>query len=84
MKSEGIIDIIILLIWEFFTPVLADGFRLESEFQQVSYCLLDFSLYFGQSHSSTYLQDFQSLFQSFVDYTECTNYNWYHRHFHVP
>ena len=28
-----IIIIIILLIWEFFTPALADGFSLESERQ---------------------------------------------------
>ena len=26
----------------------------------------------------------QSLYQSFGDCTKCTNYNWYHRHFHVP
>ena len=35
--------IIILLIWEFFTPVLADGFLLESECQQVSSSLQDSS-----------------------------------------
>ena len=27
---------IILLIWEFFTPALADGFPLESKRQQIS------------------------------------------------
>ena len=26
----------IILIWEFFTPALADGFPLDSEWQQVS------------------------------------------------
>ena len=35
--------IIILPIWEFFTPVLADGFPLESEWQQVSSSLQDSS-----------------------------------------
>ena len=28
--------IIVLLIWEFFTSALADGFPLESKWQQVS------------------------------------------------
>ena len=37
--------IIILLIWKFFTPALADGFSQESEWQQVSSSLEDSSLY---------------------------------------
>ena len=31
-----------------------------------------------------YSQFFQSLYQVFRDCTERTDYNWYHRHFHVP
>ena len=33
---------------------------------------------------SHYFWVLQSLYQSFGDYTKSTNYNWYHRHFHVP
>ena len=33
-----IIIIIIIIIWEFFTPALADGFSLEFEWQQVTSC----------------------------------------------
>ena len=40
---------IILLFWEFFIPVLADGFPLEFEWQQVSSSLQDSSQYSGQS-----------------------------------
>ena len=85
--------IIILLFWEFFTSALADGFPLESERQQVSTSLGDSSQYSGRSqqyssldglHSSSYFQLLQSLQQSFGDCTERTNYNWYHRHFHIP
>ena len=42
-------EIIILLFWEFFTSVLADGFSLEVEWQQISLNLWDFSLYSGLS-----------------------------------
>ena len=34
--------------------------------------------------SSSYFQILQSLYQSFGDCTKSTNYNWYHRNFHVP
>ena len=37
-----------LLLWEFLTPVLTDGFSLEFERQQVSSSLLDSSQYSGQ------------------------------------
>ena len=40
-----IIIIIILLIWAFFTPVLADGFPLESVWKQVSSSIQDSPLY---------------------------------------
>ena len=35
-------------------------------------------------YSSSYFQVLQSLYQSFGDCAGSTNYNWYHRHFHVP
>ena len=39
----NLMGIITLLIWEFFTPTLADSFSLESETQQVSSSLKDSS-----------------------------------------
>ena len=65
-------------------------FLLEFEWQQVSSSLQDSSQYYGRSqyccsldnlHLSCYFQVLQSLYQSFND---CTNYNWYNRHFHIP
>ena len=82
-----------LLSFEFFTSALVNGFSLEFEWQQVSSSLQDSSQYFGRSqqcysldslHSSSYFQVLQPLYQSFGDCTKCTNYNWYHHHFHVP
>ena len=67
---KSIIIIIILLIWEFFAPVLADGFPLDSEWQQVSSSLQDISQYSGRSQhcyslhglqSTSYFQVLQSL-----------------------
>ena len=87
-----IIIIIILLIWEFFTPALADGFRLDTERQQVPLSLR-VSWYSGRSQQcysfddldpSSYFQILQSLYQSFSDRTERADHNWYLRHFHVP
>ena len=83
--------IIILFFWEFLTPALADGFTLESKGQQVSSSLQDSSWYSGRSQQScildglhwlSYFQVLKSLYQSFGDCTEHTNYNWHHRHFH--
>ena len=34
-------------------------------------------------HLYSYFQVFQSLYQPFGDCIKSTNYNWYHRHFHV-
>ena len=34
--------------------------------------------------SSFYFQVLQSLYKYFADCTECTNYNWYHRHLYSP
>ena len=82
-----IINIIILHFWEFFTPALADSLPLEFEWQQISSSLPDS---FQQCYSlnrlywPSYFQVLQSLYQSFSDCTERSNYNWYHRHFHVP
>ena len=77
--------------WEFFTLVLAYGFCLESEWQQVSSSLQDSSRDSGRSqqccsldilHPSRYFQVLQSLYQSFGDCTKSINYNWYNHHFH--
>ena len=45
-KSSPII--IIIIPWELFKPALADGLSLESEWQQVSSGLQDFSPYLGK------------------------------------
>ena len=77
----------------FFIPVLANDFSLEAEWQQVFSSLQDSSQYAGRSqlccslddlHLSSCFQVLQSLYQSFGECTKCPNYNWYHRHFHVP
>ena len=61
----------ILLIWEFFTPAVADGFPLESEWQQISSIPQDSSWYAGRFqqccrldslHMSSYFQALQSLY----------------------
>ena len=66
---------------------------MEFEWQQVSLSLQDSFRYSDRSHqccnlvglhSSSYFHVLQSLYQSFGDCTELTNYNWYDRHFHVP
>ena len=46
-----ILQCIIIMVssWEFFTSVLADGFSLESDWQQVSSSLQDYSHYSGRS-----------------------------------
>ena len=51
MYKQKIITIIIivLLLWDFFTPALADGFPLEFEVLQLSSSLKDSSLYSGWS-----------------------------------
>ena len=82
--------LIILLIWEFVTSALAVGFPLESEWPQVFSSSQDSSQYSGRSqqycsldglHSSSY---FQILISKSLYRTECANYNWYHRHLHIP
>ena len=84
---------IILLIWEFFAPTLADSFQQDFEWQQVSLSLQDSSKYSGRSqqccsldglHSSSHIQVLQALYQYVGDCTKRPNYNWHHRYFHVP
>ena len=86
-----IIIIIIYSLWVF-TSALVDGLSLKFEWQQVSSSLQDSSQYSGWSqycsnldglYLSSYFQVLQSLYQSFGDCTEWTNYNWYHRHCHI-
>ena len=82
----------IVIPGEVFTPESVDGFSLDSEWLQISSNPKDSSKYSDQSQQccssnclplSYYFQILQSLYQSFGDCTENTNYKWYHRHFHV-
>ena len=75
---------------KFFTSALADGFTMESEWQQFYSSLQDSSQYSGQTersfslyslHPSRYFRVLPSLNQTFGDYT---NYLWCNPHFHVP
>ena len=79
------------LLWELFTPVLADSLPQEFEWQQVSSNFQDSSQYSGQSqqccslislHTSSCFLVFQFLSQSFGDCTKSTNYNW-HNHLFI-
>ena len=72
--------------------MLTDHFSLDTEWQQVSSSLPDSSEYNGRYwhcynldglHSFSYFQVLQSLYQTFGDCTERSNYNWYHCHFHI-
>ena len=74
-----------IIIMKVFSTSLADGFfLLELELLQVSSSLKNSFQYSGWSqwhcsldglHSSLYFQVLQSLYQSFYDCTECTDYN---------
>ena len=66
--------------WWFITGVWVTVSFLKSPifWPTQSCCSLD-SLY-----SSSYFLILQSLYQSFSDGTNSTNYNWYHCYFHVP
>ena len=55
-----IIIIIILIVREFFTPALADGFPLESKWQQISLSLQDSSQYSGWSQQCCCLDGLHS------------------------
>ena len=87
-----IIIIIINIHLSIFTPALADGFSMAFEWQQVSSSLQDSSQYSGWCQqgcnldglrSTYYFQVLQCVYQFIGDSTACTDYNWYHRHFHV-
>ena len=83
----------LLFLFEFFIPALANGFSMGFEWQQVSSSLQNSSQYSSRSqnccsldglHPSCYFQLRQFFYQSFSDCTKSTNYNWYNCHFHVP
>ena len=63
-------------IWVISSLLMLPG--IFSVFRPISCCNLD-GLY-----SSLYFKVLQSLYQFFGCSTKSTNYNWYHRHFHVP
>ena len=59
----------------------------------ISTILFESSQFYGRSqqcscldglHTFSYFQVPQSVYTSFKDCTRSTDYNWYHRHFHVP
>ena len=52
--------IIIIITWEFFTPVLVDGLLLNSKWQQVSSSPQDSSQYFGRYQQCCSLAVFDS------------------------
>ena len=68
------------------TPAFADGFPLESKWQQVSSSLQDSSQYSVRSQHCYCLDGLISsfYFQFYDDHTKGTIYNWYHCHFNVP
>ena len=81
-----------LLLFEFFTSALADGFSLKFEWQ-VSSILQNSSQYSGCPqkfcsldglHSFSYFLVLQFMYRFFGDSTKGTNYNWYKRYFQVP
>ena len=87
------LHLLIIIFREFFTPILRDGFLLGFEWYQVSSNLQDSSLYSGWFkkccsldglNTSSNFWLFQSLYQSFRDCTEHTNYTWCQHHSYVP
>ena len=87
------IKLLLLSSWEFFTASLADGFWMESKWQQVKSSHQDSSQYSGRSQQcyrldglrlSSYFLVLQPLYQSLGECTKCAYYSWYHRHFHDP
>ena len=81
-----------LLIWEFFyisvswwfsTGVWVTANLLKSPGLFLVFWPISKILQLDSLCSSSYSQVFRFLYQSFCDCTECTNYNWYHCHFHV-
>ena len=87
-----IIGVVVVVVpdFELSSPVLANSFSLEFEWQKVSSSLQDSSQYSERSQQRGSLdgqksffnfQLFQSLIQSFVDCTKRNNYKWYNCHF---
>ena len=82
--------IVILLLWEFFTPALADSLQLEFEQQQVSRTLL--SIPADQNNAVVWMvssgpqisDSFSLSYQAFGDCSERTSYNWLHCHLQFP
>ena len=79
--------------WEFFTPALTDDSSVEETCGHSNSSFQNPSQHSGRSqqccslvghHSSFYFQVLQSLYQSFGNWTEGTNYTWHQRHFHAP
>ena len=75
-----------ILLCEFFTPGLADGLSLESEWQQVSSCLQDSSQYSIRPERYSSLDYLHSFFDFHIlqpsyyasgDHSKSTNYNWF-------
>ena len=85
--------LLLLFLFKFFIPALANGFSLEFKWLQVSLSLQDSSQYSGRFqqccnldclYSSSYFQVLQSLYKSFSNCTKSNNHDWYNRHFQVP
>ena len=73
-----------------FPPAFSVGFSLKFErqkspqlFRTLLSVLANLS-YVAVWMVSSYFHVFHSLNQFFRDCSKCTNYNWYHRHLHVP
>ena len=81
-----ILFLILFISLRVFSPMLADGFSPEFEWQ-VSSNLQDSvrskKLSNRCSLLSSYFQVLLSLYRSFRNYPKCTNHNWYDRHLHV-
>ena len=87
-----IIIIIIIIPFRVFHTIV-DGFQLESEWQQASLSLQNYSKYSGRPqqccllsglYSSSYFQVLKCMYKSFSDYSKHAIYNCYHRHFYFP
>ena len=80
-------------LFKIFHTSVSRWFQLKFEWQQVSSSFQDSPLYSSRSqqccsldglHLSSYFHVLQFFYKSFGFCTKNTNYNFYHRHFHVP
>ena len=82
--------LLLFILLEFFTSVLADGFSLEFEWQQVSSSLQDSSQYSGNaviwmvSTRPPTSKSSRPFNNPLVIVSKSTNHNWHNRHFNVP